>query len=52
MKRKIFASDILVGGTVGLAGFYGGYSREATICFAMVATGLSIAVQYLTGSGG
>ena len=47
MKRKVYVSDILVGGAVGLAGFYCGYSREVTIGFAMLAIGLSIFVQYL-----
>ena len=47
MGRKVYVSDLVVGGAVGLAGFNFGYSREATICFAMVAIGLSILVQYL-----
>jgi hypothetical protein len=47
MGRKVYVSDSIVGGSVGLAGFYSGYSRETTICFAMVAIGLSILVQYL-----
>jgi len=47
MKQKVYVSDILVGGAVGLAGFYCGFSREVTICFAILAIGLSIFAQYL-----
>lgn len=45
--KRVYPSDVIVGGTVGLAGFYVGLSKGVTVLLAMLAVAASIGVTYL-----
>ena len=40
--KKVYASDVIIGGAVGVGGFYSGLSKGLTILLAMLAVAASI----------
>ena len=45
--NRIHPSDVIIGGTVGLVGFYIGLSRSVTIMLGAIAVAASIGATYL-----